>query len=173
MSEPSIHDFPKPTFVTGGCLCGSIRYRVEFPKDHDFLQSCGSCQCTQCRRNTGSLFFTAHSIRQDSMTYTTSLDTLKNFSATPGIHRGICTNCGSFLYWRDTSTETIEIAVGCIDPEFLFAEDGKGEAFGFALANMAGSNFYCRNQIQGVTDKMIGNDHGIRWAKGSAEGIRM
>jgi hypothetical protein len=32
-------DFPRPKFVTGGCLCGSIRYRVEFNKDHDFTKS--------------------------------------------------------------------------------------------------------------------------------------
>ena len=29
----------KPEFITGGCLCGSIRYRVDFPKDHDFEKS--------------------------------------------------------------------------------------------------------------------------------------
>ena len=25
-----------PTYITGGCLCGKIRYRADFPKDHDF-----------------------------------------------------------------------------------------------------------------------------------------
>ena len=27
---------PKPKLVTGGCLCGAIRYRVDFPQDHDY-----------------------------------------------------------------------------------------------------------------------------------------
>lgn len=31
--------FPKPTTITGGCLCGSIRYQVDFPEDHNFLKS--------------------------------------------------------------------------------------------------------------------------------------
>ena len=25
-----------PTNATGGCLCGAIRYKIKFPKDHDF-----------------------------------------------------------------------------------------------------------------------------------------
>ncbi|KAI1261521.1 glutathione-dependent formaldehyde-activating GFA [Xylariaceae sp. FL1019] len=173
MSQASINDFPKPTFVTGGCLCGSIRYRVDFPMDHDFLKASGSCQCTQCRRITGSLFVASHMIHKDSIRYTTSLETLKNYSATPGFNRGICTNCGSFLYWQDTTTENIELAVGCVDPKFLFDEDGKGEAFGFALANMAGTHFWCRNQIPGVTDTMIGSNRGVKWAKSTDEGIKM
>ena len=25
-----------PKTIEGGCLCGALRYRVEFPEDHDF-----------------------------------------------------------------------------------------------------------------------------------------
>lgn len=31
--------FPKPSSITGGCLCGSIRYRVDFPPTHDFISA--------------------------------------------------------------------------------------------------------------------------------------
>jgi hypothetical protein len=31
--------FPTPKFVTGGCVCNSLRYRVDFPTDHDFEKS--------------------------------------------------------------------------------------------------------------------------------------
>ncbi|KAI3320809.1 glutathione-dependent formaldehyde-activating enzyme [Xylariaceae sp. AK1471] len=163
MSRPTVDSFPRPKYVTGGCLCGSIRYRVDFPENHDFLRSSGSCQCTQCRRSTGSLFFASHTIPQDSLTFSAS-STLKNFIATPGFQRGICTNCGSFLYWREESHQEIEIAIGCIDPEWLVGEEGKSDGFGFALANMAGPNVWCQNEIPGVTDKMIGEDHGVKHA---------
>lgn len=26
----------KPTMVSGGCLCGSVRYTITFPADHDW-----------------------------------------------------------------------------------------------------------------------------------------
>ncbi|KAI8632941.1 glutathione-dependent formaldehyde-activating enzyme [Xylariaceae sp. FL1651] len=166
MSGPTLENFAKPPgFVTGGCLCGSIRYRIDFPKDHDFLKSSGSCQCTQCRRSTGSLFFASHTIPVKSLTYTTPSETLKNFVATPGYQRGICTNCGSFLYWRDESCEQYELAVGCIDPEWLVGKEG----FGFALANMSGPNVWCQNEIPGVTDTMIGKDHGCKFATSGSD----
>ncbi|KAI1779357.1 glutathione-dependent formaldehyde-activating GFA [Hypoxylon cercidicola] len=159
-----LKEFAKPQSVTGGCLCGSIRYRVNFPKGHDFLKLSGSCQCTQCRRNTGSLIFMAHTVSLKDFAYLTPTTTLKNFYATPGIQRGFCTSCGSFLYWRNESHDDIEIAVGCVDPEFL-------SEFGFALANASGNNVWCRNEIKGVTDRFVGTDRGVKWATSSEEGI--
>lgn len=38
-STSATDSFEKPESITGGCLCGSIRYKVVFPKDHDFLKS--------------------------------------------------------------------------------------------------------------------------------------
>lgn len=35
----SIEELPKPKRVTGGCLCGAVRYRLEFPEDHDFTKN--------------------------------------------------------------------------------------------------------------------------------------
>lgn len=32
MSPP----FPTPKFITGGCLCNALRYRADFPADHNF-----------------------------------------------------------------------------------------------------------------------------------------
>lgn len=36
---PSIEELPKPARVTGGCLCGAVRYRVDFPRDYDFAKN--------------------------------------------------------------------------------------------------------------------------------------
>lgn len=57
------------------------------------------------------------------------------------------------------------MAVGTVDPEFL-------SDFGFALANTAGDNVWCENEIKGVTDGMIGKERGIKWATDS-KGVRM
>ncbi|KAI1801735.1 Mss4-like protein [Daldinia bambusicola] len=161
MSESvSFDDFPEPASITGGCLCRSIRYQVDFPIGHDFLKGSGSCQCTQCRRNTGALIFISHTAPLSGFRYLTSTETLKKYYATPGIQRAFCTNCGSFLYWRDESRDDIEIAVGCVDPEFL-------SEFGFALANASGHNVWCENEIKDVTDHFLNKERGIKWSQNS------
>ncbi|KAI5921872.1 glutathione-dependent formaldehyde-activating GFA [Camillea tinctor] len=172
MSKPIVEEYPKPTTITGGCLCGSIRYRVDFPQDHDFVQSSCTCQCTQCRRSTGTLIFAAHSVALRNLTYTSATDTLRNYSATRGFQRGFCATCGSFLYWRDESRDVVELAVGCVDEEFLVGEHGS-EGFGRALASPEGNHVWCQNEIKGVTDRMVGPGCGVRWARNSDDGIRM
>ncbi|KAI1454087.1 glutathione-dependent formaldehyde-activating GFA [Annulohypoxylon moriforme] len=166
MSGPTPVDFPKPTSITGGCLCDALRYKVDFPSNHDFLNSSRSCQCTQCRRNTGTLFLVAHTIPLSGFTFSTPTESLKNFSATLGFQRAFCGNCGSFMYWRDESCDDIALAVGTVDAEFL-------SKYGFALASMSGGNVWCQNEIKGVTDGMIGKERGTKWAKNSEDGIRM
>ncbi|XDG07663.1 hypothetical protein ABKA04_007278 [Annulohypoxylon sp. FPYF3050] len=166
MSGPTPVDFKKPTSITGGCLCGAIKYKVDFPNDHDFLKSSGSCQCTQCRRNTGALFFLMHVAPLSGFTFLTPTTTLKKFYATPGIQRAFCVECGCFMYWRNESHDTLVLAIGTVDPEFL-------SEYGFALANASGDHVWCENEIKGVTDEMIGKDRGIKWAKNDRDGIRM
>ncbi|KAM7200623.1 putative glutathione-dependent formaldehyde-activating enzyme [Rhypophila sp. PSN 637] len=178
--------FPTPKSITGGCLCGGIRYKVDFPPDHDFKKASGSCQCTQCRRQTGSLFFLAHTIKpaskcfrylppsptNDTSSQADVPKTLKEYIINPSSPigaRGICTNCGSFLYWRPKSNnpdpdkadeeDYLELAVGTIDPEYLFGEgeqEEHGEGYGLALVNGGGGHSWCKNEIRGVTD-------GISW----------
>ncbi|KAI0602620.1 glutathione-dependent formaldehyde-activating GFA [Biscogniauxia sp. FL1348] len=170
MSEPTTENFPKPKSITGGCLCGSIRYRVDFPPDHDFIQSSASCQCTQCRRSTGTLMLVAHTVAAGSLTYVggTGTSTLRHYAATPGFQRGFCGACGSLLYWRDEARDDLALAVGCVDEEALVAG-----GFGFALANLRGHHLWCQNEIPGVTDRMVGRDGaGVRWARNRG-GVRM
>jgi hypothetical protein len=33
---------PLPKFIEGGCCCGSLRYRIDFPEDHDFAGRVGT-----------------------------------------------------------------------------------------------------------------------------------
>ncbi|KAM0813003.1 putative CENP-V/GFA domain-containing protein [Seiridium cardinale] len=167
---PTAENFAKPESITGGCLCGSIRYKVDFPKDHDFLGSSSTCQCTQCRRNTGTLIWYAHSVPVKNLSYTTPTSTLKNFAATKGIQRGICTNCGSFLYWKRESSDNLALGVGTVDPEYLIGDDNNPNGYGYALASCSGPNVFCENEIIGVTKGLVGKT-GNRWAKDDDDGI--
>lgn len=108
----------------------------------------------------------AHDIQHSQLTYLTSTATLKHFYATPGFQRAFCTNCGSFLYWREEARDDLGLSVGCVDPEYL-------SKFGFALANSAGHNVWCENEIKGVTDRLIEKGRGTKWARSSEERAKL
>ncbi|KAL1836805.1 hypothetical protein VTJ49DRAFT_4633 [Mycothermus thermophilus] len=151
---------PFPRYITGGCLCGKIAYRIDFPEGHDFKQASNTCQCTQCRKNTSSLFFMWQRVPYASLTWTTPLDALKNFYCTPQRARGFCMNCGTFLYWRDETGPNVCVAIGTVNPLYLFGEGREegGEVppggFGRALASGCGVHGWTRNEIPGVTDNL-------------------
>ncbi|KAI0547183.1 Mss4-like protein [Xylaria curta] len=164
----------KPKYVTGGCLCQSLTYRIDFPENHDFKKNSLTCQCTQCRKNTGSFFFPSQNVPTSAFRWTSPTDTLGRYHASPEAERGFCTKCGSFLYWRNIAADRIGVTVGTIDPLFLFGEgaDGKQvpqEGFGRVLSHAEGGHLWCDNEIQGVTDKMEFLKSGIRWANSDIE----
>ncbi|KAK0726637.1 Mss4-like protein [Apiosordaria backusii] len=172
-SGSNSYPFPTPTSITGGCLCGSVRYRADFPPDHDFLQYSQTCQCTQCRKQTGSLFFAEHVIAPASDAFTLTNEenpTLKAYSISPKAYRWFCSNCGSFLYWqpKEEGKDYICLAVGSIDEVYLVGgENDKGvptEGYGLALVGGGGEHLWCKNEIKGVTDDipLLGFKRGTR-----------
>ncbi|KAK3688317.1 Mss4-like protein [Podospora appendiculata] len=163
----STSSFPTPKFITGGCLCGSLRYRVDFPVDHDFKASASTCQCTQCRKQTSSLFLVAHKVSPPAaFQFTGDTSTLKNYSATPDVQRGFCSDCGSLVYWKAKDAAHTWFTVGTVDPLFLFGQGADAvqtggqdkpvpkNGFGMALASGDGEHKWCTNEIPGVTDNI-------------------
>ncbi|TPX17738.1 uncharacterized protein E0L32_002839 [Thyridium curvatum] len=162
-------DFPKPKFIEGGCLCGGLRYRVDFDVDkHDFLKRSGSCQCTQCRRQTGSFFMPWHGVGPASTGSTFRFvgdrtdDLLRHYKASATGKRGFCAGCGSQIYWTQegrSGGDYYSINLGTVDPLYLWGE-GAGEGNdvpegGYSKALAAGGkNEWCGNEIKGVTDDM-------------------
>jgi hypothetical protein len=81
--------------VTGGCMCGAIRYRAEGEPVHNAL-----CHCTDCRRAAGApivgwaLFpLEAVEITGTPVTYNSSGD----------VERQFCGTCGTGLFFRSAS----------------------------------------------------------------------
>lgn len=162
-----------PKAITGGCLCGGVRYQIDFAHDHDWKAGPHTCQCTQCRKNTGCLVYDFHSVTTEELTWV-SKSTYAEFNSSPGCYRAFCKNCGSTLCWTDHKLNTIvELAVGTFDEEFLVGvrdtEEGEPHGgYGMALANPAGDHFFIRNQIPGVTDKV--SVSGTKFWKDSKDG---
>lgn len=94
-------DTANPRTLTGGCLCGAVRYAVE-----DSFAYALNCHCSNCRRATGAAFKPFAGIARDKLYITSGAQHLHRYgdtapTATPpdnSAHDMHCAKCGSLLY---------------------------------------------------------------------------
>ena len=82
--------------MTGQCLCGEIRYRIENPP-----AVTGVCHCKNCQRQAGSAFSTLAGVPKSEFTFTAGKPRLYADSATDSgntVQRFFCGTCGSPIY---------------------------------------------------------------------------
>jgi hypothetical protein len=82
--------------ITGGCLCGAVRYSV----DADPVVQ-AVCHCSDCQRQTGSPFTVFIGVPGDA--FTVEGDTLRSFATTGADHggetrRNFCSACGAPVF---------------------------------------------------------------------------
>jgi hypothetical protein len=99
--------------VTGGCLCGAVRYEIRGP-----LRNIINCHCSKCRRFHGHAGAYT-SVKREHLVLLKA-DGLKWFRSvtdeTPHVHRGFCRDCGSSLFWDPRGGGTnIAVAAGSLD----------------------------------------------------------
>lgn len=86
--------------VTGGCLCGRIRFEVVGRPDR-----VGICHCLDCRKHHGALFYAAAIFPKDAVRITGE--------ARYYAGRHFCPDCGSSVFAR--SGDEIEVHLGALD----------------------------------------------------------
>lgn len=96
--------------VSGGCLCGAVRYALKPP-----LRAAVACHCRQCRRTSGN-YVNATAVPRQSFALICS-DGLKWYRSSERARRGFCGECGSSLFWNADALDTISIMTGTIDGE--------------------------------------------------------
>lgn len=96
--------------LSGGCLCGAVRYELVPP-----LRPVVACHCTQCRRTSGN-YVSATAVPREHFTLTRD-DALKWYRSSSRAERGFCRECGSNLFWSADGVDTITIMAGTIDGE--------------------------------------------------------
>jgi hypothetical protein len=94
--------------MTGGCLCGRVRYEVEVEDDDAYL-----CHCGMCRKATGGVAEAFKSVKRDGLTWLREPDW---YDSSDIARRPYCAQCGSPLGWmsRDDA-ETFDLTVGSFD----------------------------------------------------------
>jgi hypothetical protein len=99
------------TKVTGGCLCGAIRYNAEA-----FLEIVYYCHCRSCQRSTGQPAEIGVLIKSGTLTYSGSEP--KYYDSSEFGQRGFCSECGSRLVWRSRDPAddwALNVSVGSLD----------------------------------------------------------
>jgi hypothetical protein len=111
----SIPQAPKTmTEITGGCLCGTIRYRL---KDDPIWVA--YCHCQSCRRATGAPVTAYAGFRTGQLSYLATAPA--QFHSSPGVTRSFCDRCGTPLSFEgERWPDQVHIHVGTVDqPELL------------------------------------------------------
>ena len=99
------------TVLTGGCVCGQVRYEVTEP----FVSS-NYCHCTRCQRRTGTGASANAKTADDSFRITQGKDLVKCWDPEGGFLKCFCSNCGSALYSCNPETGgEIAVRLGTVD----------------------------------------------------------
>ena len=94
--------------MTGGCLCGGVRFELEAP-----LRDVLICHCSLCRRS-GTLAGAYTSVTRDALTFVTDA-TLAWYVDVNGRRRGFCSTCGATLFWSADERDTVSVSAGALD----------------------------------------------------------
>ena len=112
--------------LSGGCLCGDVRYEVQGAPVHVF-----HCHCSMCRRAGGTAFQTWAGFEADALTVTQG--TAASYKSSSFATRSFCGRCGGQLFYNYTTNQTppVWVTVGTLDnPESIapqrhvFSADG-------------------------------------------------
>jgi hypothetical protein len=83
------------TNLTGGCLCGAIRYEAEGALSHETL-----CHCETCRRATGAPAVAWFTVPRGRFAFTQGSPT--SFASSAEVLRRFCATCGTALTFEST-----------------------------------------------------------------------
>jgi hypothetical protein len=92
-----------PHDLTGGCLCGAVRYRGRWQGD-----ALRECHCGQCRRWSGHVW-AAVGLRDLRIE-----GPVRWFASSDRAERGFCSECGGALFWRVPGAEDTDVAAGTL-----------------------------------------------------------
>tara|TARA_A100001037_G_scaffold297974_1_gene320827 strand:+ start:307 stop:708 length:402 start_codon:yes stop_codon:yes gene_type:complete len=95
--------------MTGGCLCGAVRYEVD-----GLGESVSHCHCGMCRKASGAAFVTWLGVPQDKFRY--SKGAPETYRSSDTASRSFCATCGSPPQFEYHGThDHTHVTVGSLD----------------------------------------------------------
>ncbi|WP_280155181.1 GFA family protein [Piscinibacter sp. XHJ-5] len=97
----------EPTPLTGGCLCGSVRYEAT-PDDREGYY----CHCRMCQLAFGNTRVAWFNLPKDRVRW---LSPPTYFASSKIARRGFCNRCGTPLSFEYHESKNMDIGVGSLD----------------------------------------------------------
>lgn len=91
--------------LNGSCLCGAITFTAAGP-----ARDPAACHCSQCRKQSGH-FWAAVQVMDGDLTISGDP---RWYASSPGVRRGFCPTCGSFLFWKSDADPDTGVALGAL-----------------------------------------------------------
>lgn len=99
------------TTMTGGCLCGAVRYEVSAP-----MLFGGFCYCADCRKSSGSAYSASMAFPEAGVKLTGETRSFSCIgdSGNP-VTRVFCPNCGSGIMSKGARAGVVIVRAGTLD----------------------------------------------------------
>jgi hypothetical protein len=94
--------------LTGGCLCGAIRYEARPDKREGYY-----CHCRMCQLAFGNTRAAFINLRKEQVTWTAGEPTL--YASSKFADRGFCNRCGTPLTFTYANSKNMDLSVGSLD----------------------------------------------------------
>ncbi len=99
--------------LTGGCLCGGVRYELTEPP-----HSASYCHCTRCQRRTGTAASPQVRVTPGTVRFLSGEELVRWWEPPEGFPKGFCSVCGSALFSRAPGkTEPTSVRFGTLDSD--------------------------------------------------------
>ena len=104
--------------ITGGCLCGAVRYEANGETVYNLY-----CHCESCRRATGAPVVAYLMYKEGQVRFIRG--ERKVYNSSPGVRRTFCGGCGTPLTWEGVwgGLRVIELHISTLDDPDAFVPD--------------------------------------------------
>ncbi len=99
--------------LTGGCLCGGVRFEIS-----DAPVTASYCHCTRCQRRTGSSASAQARVVPGSVRVVAGEELVRAYEPDDGFAKEFCSACGSALWARNPETGDVTfVRLGAFDSD--------------------------------------------------------
>ena len=99
--------------LTGGCLCGGVRWEISEP-----LVSASYCHCTRCQRRTGTAASAQARVAPGSLRLVQGKELVRVWVPPDAWPKAYCSACGGALWSRSPTEEGLfSVRLGTFDTD--------------------------------------------------------
>lgn len=96
--------------LTGGCLCGAVRFAVDAP-----LTFAGYCHCKRCQRRSGTAASPQGRVAPGAFRLLSGEEHVRSWTPDDGLTKEFCGTCGAQLWSRNADGAIRSVRLGVFD----------------------------------------------------------